>query len=52
MKPYERVDAYFGLLEELRDMLGPKIDLIMAGAVKNPYISRDIERTKQMLYAA
>jgi predicted nucleotidyltransferase len=52
MEPYARVDAYFGLLEELRALLGSEIDLVMAGAVKNPYIARDIDRTKQMLYAA
>lgn len=52
MEPYARVDAYFGLLEELRALLGPKIDLVMAGAVKNPYIASDIERTRRMLYAA
>ena len=52
MEPYARVDAYFGLLEDLRALLGPKIDLVMAGAVKNPYIASDIERTRQMLYAA
>ena len=52
MEPYARVDAYFGLLEELRDLLGPKVDLVMAGAVKNPYIASDIERTRQILYAA
>ncbi|MFH0938105.1 MAG: nucleotidyltransferase domain-containing protein [Planctomycetota bacterium] len=52
MEPYARVDAYFGMLEELRTLLGMKIDLVMAGAVKNPYIARDIERTRQMLYVA
>jgi predicted nucleotidyltransferase len=52
MEPYARVDAYFGMLEELRALLGVKIDLVMVGAVKNPYIARDIERTKRMLYAA
>jgi len=52
MEPYARVDAYFGMLEELRALLGPEIDLVMVGAVKNPYIARDIERTRQMLYAA
>jgi len=52
MEPYDRVDAYFGLLEELRVLLGSKIDLVMAGAVKNPYIAGDIERTRRMLYAA
>ena len=52
MEPYARVDAYFGLLEELRALLGLEVDLVMAGAVKNPYIARDIERTRRMLYAA
>lgn len=52
MQPYARVDAYFGLREELRALLGLEIDLVMAGAVKNPYIARDIERTRRMLYAA
>ena len=52
MEPYARVDAYFGMLEELRTLLGVEIDLVMAGAVKNPYIARDIERTRQIVYAA
>lgn len=52
MEPYARVNAYFGMLEELRTLLGLEIDLVMAGAVKNPYIARNIERTKRALYAA
>ena len=52
MEPYARVDAYFGMLEDLRALLGLEIDLVMVGAVKNPYIARDIERTKRRLYAA
>jgi uncharacterized protein len=52
IKPYARVDAYFGILEELRTLLERDIDLVMVGAIKNPYIARDIERTKQLLYAA
>lgn len=51
MEPYARVDAYFGMLDELRVLLNRRIDLVMVGAVKNPYIARDIERTKQLLYA-
>jgi len=49
---YALVEAYFGLLDELRDLLGVEVDLVMAGAVKNRYIARDIERTKRLLYAA
>ena len=52
MEPYARVDAYFGMLDTLRALLNREVDLVMAGAVKNPYIARQIERTKQLLYAA
>jgi predicted nucleotidyltransferase len=48
---YALVDAYFGLLDELRGLLGD-VDLVMVGAVKNPYIARAIDRDKQLLYAA
>jgi len=51
LESYALVDAYFGLLDELRSLLG-KVDLVMVGAVKNPYIARAIDREKQLLYAA
>lgn len=50
--PFALIDAYFGLLEELRALLGPRIDLVMSGAIKNPYILAEVERTRQVLYAA
>lgn len=52
MEPYARVDAYFGMLEELRALLNVKVDLVMEGAIKNPYIAREVERTKEVFYAA
>ena len=52
MEPYSRVEAYFVLLEELRTLLNSKIDLVVAGAVKNSYIANEIEHTRQVLYAA
>jgi hypothetical protein len=52
MEPYTRVDAYFELLDELRRILTVEVDLVVEGAVRNRYIAQDIERTKQMLYAA
>jgi predicted nucleotidyltransferase len=52
LNPHELVDAYFNLLDELRSILGVEVDLVMAEAVKNRYIAADIERTKQVLYAA
>jgi len=50
-KSYALVDAYFGLLDELRGLLG-NVDLVMVGALKNPYIARAIDQEKQLLYAA
>ncbi|MDO8987241.1 MAG: nucleotidyltransferase domain-containing protein [Coriobacteriia bacterium] len=50
--PYSLADAYFDMLDELRDLLGQPVDLVMVGAIKNPYILTDIEQSKQPLYAA
>ena len=52
MELYARVDAYFDLRAELSALLNREIDLVMVGAIKNQDISRDIERTKQLLYAS
>ena len=52
MHPHDLVDAYFGLLDELRAVLAVETDLVMVDAVKNRFIAADIERTKQILYAA
>ena len=49
---YAKAQAYFDLLDELRTLLGTDVDLVMVDAVKNRYIARDIERTKQVLFAA
>jgi hypothetical protein len=50
MEPRALADAYFGLLDALRELLGGEVDLVMTDAVTNPYIVREIERTKQLLY--
>ncbi len=50
--PYAIAEAYFDMLDELRELLGGRVDLVMAGAIKNPYILADIEASKQVLYAA
>lgn len=52
MEPFDLVDAYFDLLNELRTLLGGKVDLVMSDAIKNRYILAEVERTKQALYAA
>ena len=52
MEPYARVKSYFALRDELEQILATRVDLVVKGAVKNAVIAREIERTKQGLYAA
>ena len=45
-------DAYLGLREALADLVGRPVGLVMASAVKNPYVARSIAETRRDLYAA
>jgi hypothetical protein len=44
--------TYFSLLNELRQSLAARIDLVMVDAIRNPYIKASIEANKQEIYAA
>jgi predicted nucleotidyltransferase len=46
------LDAYFDLKESLEKLLARPVDLVMLGAVRNPYVRADIERSRRALYAA
>ncbi len=46
------VQAYFGLERQLAAITGKPVDLVMADAVRNPYVRRDIEASKQLIYEA
>jgi uncharacterized protein len=52
LDPFALTDAYFDLLDELREIVGSPVDLVMSDAVKNRYLRAEIDRTKQVLYAA
>jgi hypothetical protein len=41
---------YFDLSDELSALLGHKVDLVMAGAVRNPIVASDIDRWKQPVF--
>jgi hypothetical protein len=47
--PLEQV---FGLARELEAVLGRPVDLVEAGAVRNPYLRDAIERSRRLVYAA
>ena len=52
-EPADLFDRYFGLKEDLEDLFGRGVDLVMAGAVeKNAYFARSVAATRVLLYAA
>jgi predicted nucleotidyltransferase len=50
--PLHPFDAYFGLKEGLETLVGRRVDLVMPGAIKNPYRKASIERDRETVYAA
>jgi uncharacterized protein len=49
MIPRQHAESYFGLLEDLEDLFGRLVDLVEIGAVRNPYLRREIEERKRTL---
>ena len=45
-------DQYFGLLEDLRDVFGRDIDLVIERAMKNPYFIKAVNNSRRIVYAA
>lgn len=45
-------DAYFGLKEDLADLLGREVDLVMTPAIRNPYFRQAVNRDRAQIYAA
>ena len=50
--PGELARAYFQLEGQLASITGKNVDLVMEDAVRNPYVRRAIEASKQLLYEA
>ena len=48
----DRADADLGFLTAVEALLGCRIDLVEAGAVRNPYLLRGIEESRELVYAA
>jgi uncharacterized protein len=47
-----RADSYFGLLEDLQELLERPVDLVVRGAIRNPYFAEAVEAESELLYAA
>jgi hypothetical protein len=50
--PQHPFDAYFGLKEALEALFDRPVDLVEAGAVRNPYLKASIEQSRENVYAA
>jgi uncharacterized protein len=44
--------AYFGVKEDLEALLGRRVDLVMANAVRNPHFAASATRGAEDVYAA
>jgi len=44
--------GWFSVRTELERLLGRGVDLVESPAVRNPYVRADIERTRELVYAA
>ena len=48
----KRFHTYLAAREVFRSILQADVDLVMQGAVKNPIIAKEIDRTKMLIYGA
>ena len=50
--PLHPFDSYFGLKEALEELLGRPVDLVEAGAVRNPHLKASIEASREPVLGA
>ena len=50
LDPFEYTDNYFALKFQLEQILEKPIDLLELKSLKNPFLQREIDRTKKPLY--
>lgn len=43
---------FFGLAQELEELLGRHVDLVEAASVKNPFVQASINQSREIVYGA
>ena len=43
-------DRYLGLAEALERLFGRRVDLVTEQSIRNPYLQREVEATRQLVY--
>jgi predicted nucleotidyltransferase len=52
-EPGERYSArYFGLMEDLKALLGRDVDLVSDRSIRNPYFRASVDRSRRLVFAA
>lgn len=46
------LEQFFGLADALRRLLRRPVDLVESGAVSNPFLRAEIDRAREVVYAA
>jgi predicted nucleotidyltransferase len=46
------IGRHFDLRDQLAEVMGRPVDLVMAGAPRNPYFVRSVNASRRMVYAA
>jgi predicted nucleotidyltransferase len=46
------LSQFFAVQQALAQLLGREVDLVETGAVNNPFVLADIERCRELVYAA
>jgi len=52
LSPLEHGDAFLGLMDDLQKLYNRKIDLISYRVIKNRVFKEELDKTKQVVYAA
>ena len=52
MPPRDHADSFFGLLEDLENLFGRRVDLLEREPIENPYLWQSIVQSRTALYEA
>lgn len=52
LPPGGYADAYFGLLEDLQELLASPVELVVERAIRNPYFRQAVQAQREPVYAA
>jgi predicted nucleotidyltransferase len=50
--PTDLFRRYFGFKEALEALFGRPVDLVMVGAMRNPYFIESVNKTRRLIYEA